>query len=149
MITPRPRGVVVIGATVMLVGTFLPWLRSGSVDRSSYDLIELVDRLGYASGGAMDLALTLWPIVPLLLVVSIIVAVTSRVPVAAVVALWTLTASYVGATAIALVAAPGASLLQVRYGVWVSVAGTLLVLAATVGESLQVIRRDRPIPRER
>ena len=74
MSLPTGRALVVLGASIALIGTFLPWLASGSVDRSSYDLVDLVERLGFASGGAVDLALTLWPIVPLLLVVSVLVA---------------------------------------------------------------------------
>ena len=32
------------GSGVAVLGTFLPWLRSGAVDRSSYEIFDLVDR---------------------------------------------------------------------------------------------------------
>jgi hypothetical protein len=138
---------VVVGASVALAGTFMPWLTSGSVDRSSYDLLDLLDRLGFASGGAMDAALTVWPVVPLLLVVSIVAALVPRVPPVVDVALWTPTGLYVGVVSVGVLAAPGATLLRVRFGVWVSVIGALLVLAGTVVEAARVVRSDRSTDR--
>ena len=44
---------VTAGAAVLLVGTFLTWLRSGATERSSYDVFDLVDRLGFSEGGLM------------------------------------------------------------------------------------------------
>lgn len=135
---------VVVGAVAALVGTFLPWLTSGSVNRSSYDLLDLLDRLGFASGGAMDVALTLWPIVPLLLVASVGAALVPRVPSVVGVGLWTATGLYVGLVGVGVLAAPGVALLRIRFGVWISVAGALLLLAASVVEAARVVRSDRP-----
>ena len=63
---------VTAGAAVLLVGTFLTWLRSGATERSSYDVFDLVDRLGFSEGGLVGWALRLWPLVPLLLVLTVI-----------------------------------------------------------------------------
>ena len=54
-----------IGASIALVGTFLPWLASGAVDRSSYELLDIVERLGFSPDGLVGLALTVWPLAPL------------------------------------------------------------------------------------
>jgi len=147
----RPWSVTLVaaGSLAALAGSFMPWLTSGSVDRSSYDLLDLLDRLGFASGGAMDIALTIWPVVPLLLVVSIIAALVPRVPSVVGVALWTSTGLYVGLVSVGVLAAPGAALLRVRFGVWVSFIGALVMLAGTVVETSRVVRSDRPTGRER
>lgn len=142
------RVLVVVGAAAALIGTFLPWLASGAVDRSSYELVDLVERLGFAAGGVIDIALNLWPIVPLLLVVSVVVAVVPTVADVVGVATWTVTGLYVGMTASALLAAPGGSLFAVRYGVWVSICGSLMMLAGTVAVTVRVVRQDRPTTRE-
>lgn len=47
-----------------MAGTFLPWLRSGSVDRNSYDSIGLLRRLDRIHGIAGPFA-TIWPFVTL------------------------------------------------------------------------------------
>ena len=60
--------VISSGGALTLIGTFLPWLRSGARDRASYTIFDLVERLGFAPGGVVALSLRLWPLVPLLLV---------------------------------------------------------------------------------
>ena len=72
--TQQRAGAVTVtaGAAVLLVGTFLTWLRSGATERSSYDVFDLVDRLGFSEGGLVGWALRLWPLVPLLLVIAVI-----------------------------------------------------------------------------
>jgi hypothetical protein len=59
------------GATV--VGTFLPWLRSGARWRSSYELLGLIDRLGIARGPGAWL-LRWWPTVPLVVTLAVVAA---------------------------------------------------------------------------
>lgn len=147
------RALVAGGSAVALVGTFLPWLASGSVDRSSYDLIDLVERLGFSPDGAVGVGVRAWPVVPLLLVVSVVLVwPTLRVPVAVQLVWWTVTACYVGGTAIAVLVAPGASLFGVRSGVWVTLCGvaSLAVGAAAIGlgalRSVRATRRGRATP---
>jgi hypothetical protein len=96
----------------------------------------------------MDIALTIWPVVPLLLVVSIVAALVPRAPSVVGVALWTPTGLYVGLVSVGVLTAPGTALLRVRFGVWVSFVGALLMLAGTVVEASRVVRTDRPIHRE-
>ena len=63
--------VATLGGLVALVGTFLPWLRSGTRDRSSYEIFSLVDRLGISQSSVVGWGVRLWPVVPLLLVLAV------------------------------------------------------------------------------
>ena len=65
---------VTIGAAAVLVGTFMPWWRSGTRGRTSYQLLGLVDRLEFAPDGPAATAVRWWPIVPFLLVGAVIAA---------------------------------------------------------------------------
>jgi len=123
------------GSAVALVGTFLPWLRSGARDRSSYTIFDLVERLGFAPGGVVAWSLRLWPLVPLLLVAVAVTAwavVTGHLRweitmgVAAVAVVW------VGGTAVALVLAPDAGLFRIGIGPAVTLVGVLVAVAGAV-----------------
>ena len=63
--------VATLGGLVALVGTFLPWLRSGTRDRSSYEIFSLVDRLGISQSSVVGWGVRLWPVVPFLLVLAV------------------------------------------------------------------------------
>ena len=60
------------GATLAVVGSFLPWLSSGTVDRSSYDILGLVDRLGFTPDGPISVVARAWPLMPLMLTVAVV-----------------------------------------------------------------------------
>lgn len=126
---------VTVGALVVLVGTFLPWLRSGSRDRSSYTIFDLVERLGFAPSGVVAWSLRLWPLVPLLLVVITVAcwAVATRH------APWRLAAGatvvgvvWIGGTAAALVLAPDVGLFRVGSGPAVSAVGVVAIMVGAV-----------------
>jgi hypothetical protein len=68
------RLVVSAGALLVVLGSFLPWLRSGRRARSSYELLELAERFGFAEGFWARTAVTLWPFVPLLAVTAAVAA---------------------------------------------------------------------------
>jgi hypothetical protein len=57
--------VTAIGLALVVVGSFLPWFRSGRRVRASYELFDLVDRLELLSGGAARVAVAGWLLVPL------------------------------------------------------------------------------------
>ena len=61
-----------VGAVVMLVGSLMAWIRTGGARRNSYDLLSLIDRLGFAPDGPAEFALRWWPLVPLLAVVAVV-----------------------------------------------------------------------------
>ncbi|MEO6652038.1 MAG: hypothetical protein ABIP17_05210, partial [Ilumatobacteraceae bacterium] len=121
-----------VGAVVTLVGTFLPWLRSGARGRSSYTIFELVDRLGFAPDGVVSASLRVWPVVPLLLVVAVVgfwVPPTSGltrwvgVGTVAVAVLW------VGGTGVAVLLAPADGLLRIGPGPIVTIVGAVVLAA--------------------
>lgn len=69
----RPLALLTLAGAAVLGGTFLPWLRSGARNRTSYELLGLVDRLGLARGLGGEL-IRWWPIVPLLVTVAVVAA---------------------------------------------------------------------------
>ena len=65
------RAVVDRRAAVALLGTFLPWLRSGSRRRNSYEIFSLVERLGISQSSLVGWGLRVWPVAPFLLVAAV------------------------------------------------------------------------------
>jgi hypothetical protein len=132
--TPRRTGAIVVtaGACVALIGTFLTWVRSGATGRSSYEVFDLVDRLGFSPDGIVGWALRLWPLVPVLLALSVVATwwTTSAAGTAAPAAvLVVVTGVYAGGTAAAVIAAPEAGqLLGIGAGPAVTVAGASAML---------------------
>lgn len=120
------------GAATTLIGTFLPWLRSGARGRSSYAIFELVDRLGFAPGGVVSASLRIWPVVPLLIVGAVV---SVWVPPRSSITRWTgsvaiaITVLWVGGTAVAVRLAQADGLLRIGPGPIVTIVG-VVVLAA-------------------
>ena len=118
------RWIASSGALVVLTGSFLPWLASGSAERSSYDLFGIVERLGFAPDGAVGWAVRLWPLLPLLLVVTVV---SHHVRLDAA---WL---PVVRATSTGLSALyAGVGVFSPRIGPWVTLLGALLLGLATV-----------------
>ena len=124
---------VTVGAAVVLVGTFLPWWRSGTRGRSSYQLFELLERLGFAPDGPAATAVRWWPVVPLLLVVAVLAAWWERWAMAALVA--TAAAVYAFSFALAIRTAPGTALI----GTGVTIAGSIVLLVAAVSSAWRAV----------
>ncbi len=124
----RGAALATIGGAVTLIGTFLPWLRSGARDRSSYTIFDLVDRLGFSPAGVISWSLRLWPLVPLLVVVVVVAAwwptMSTRAR-TAVTAATAVVVVWVGATAIAVSFAPDVALFRIGPGPAVTVFGAL------------------------
>lgn len=134
------------GAGVVLVGTFLPWFSSGSVERSSYDLFGVIDRLGFSPGGPVGWAVRLWPLVPLLLVSTVVVHHVGHarggwhhVRFTAALA----SGLYAGSVALAVTFAPDLGLARPRFGTLVTLVGVLVLGVAAVRSRLTA-RRARP-----
>lgn len=146
--THVPPAITTAGAAVTLVGTFLPWLRSGAVDRSSYEIFDLVERLGFSPNGVVAWTLRLWPLVPLLLVFSAIAhwlrpsgAGLRR----ALAALPLFSAFVVGGIASAILFAPEGGLLRIGVGPWFSACGAV-VMVAGVGAAPRIVSRGAAAP---
>jgi hypothetical protein len=108
---------VVVGLGAALVGTFLPWVRSGQRRRSSYGLLSLIDRLGFAPGGVAAGAIKAWVVVPILVAATIAALVAGRPAIAGMAAV--LTGAYVAALALAVSSAP----LPIESGVPIAAVG--------------------------
>jgi hypothetical protein len=122
-----------LGSVVAVVGTFLPWLRSGAASRSSYEIFALIERLGFSPDGAVGWALRLWPLVPLLFAITVVLQWTPPihpsigigrrvVPIVA--------SAYAGSVALAVRLAPEAALFSYRFGTWTTLVGAIIVLVA-------------------
>ncbi|WP_236808908.1 hypothetical protein [Amycolatopsis albispora] len=59
------------GLVLAVVGSFLSWFRSGSVNRSSYQVVGLIDRFDLTDNTFVVLALRVWIVVPLLAAAAI------------------------------------------------------------------------------
>ena len=141
--------VVTAGAVVALVGTFLTWVRSGAAERSSYDVFDLVDRLGFSPNGVVGIALRAWPLVPLLLALSVAVhwwSVEHPLSQAARIVLTVIAAIYPGAIAVAVANAPEISLFEVGPGPTVTVIGAATML---LGQALDTFLPRLLAPRSR
>lgn len=141
---------MVVGGAVAIVGTFLPWLRSGSADRSSYVMFDLLDRLGFSPAGPVAAAVRVWPIVPLLLVSAVVVQFSMSVRPRWVWArrlLPVVAGLYALAVAVAIRFAPGVGLIRLRYGSIVTATGAAAVLVSAlwpVSRTTGRGRRGRP-----
>jgi hypothetical protein len=119
-----------IGAVVAGAGTFLPWLRSGTRKRNSYEIFSLVDRLGISQSSVVGWGLRLWPVVPLLLVLAVTLQWFPRkvvTPACAIVAV-----VYAGGVALAVASADSTSLIAVEYGPTVTLVGAILLTAGAL-----------------
>jgi hypothetical protein len=118
------------GALVALLGTFVPWLRSGTRRRNSYDIFSLVDRIGFSRSGAVGWGLRLWPIVPFLLAVAVTLQWFPR--------RWLTPASagfvavVVGGVALAVRSAPTTSFIAAQEGPIVTLVGAVLLAAGAL-----------------
>lgn len=135
------------GAAASLIGTFLPWLSSGAVLRSSYEIFDLVERLGFSPGGVIGWSLRLWPLAPLLLVLSAVVqgmpSNARRVRVARLV-LPSLAIVYVGGVAMAVRLAPDVGLFRLRFGIWITLLGTVTMIVGLTAGAIDRGRSARP-----
>jgi fatty acid desaturase len=131
---PSPLGpsFVTAGAALTLVGTFLPWLRSGTSNRSSYEVFELVERLGFSPNSAVGWALRLWPLVPLLLVIAAVVQWWNVRRSQASIVIPALAAVYAGGTAAAVKWSPDDGLIRTGVGPVVTLLGGALTATGVV-----------------
>jgi hypothetical protein len=130
--------VVAMGIVSILVGGFLPWLRSGRAWRNSYELVRTADRLGLVGSGYQRLLAVSWYLVPLLCGLTLAAIALDRH--------WL---SHVGATSVVgLVAVMVVVTLRSSYpsgaGPKVASAGALFALAGSV-----LAAADRRTRRER
>ena len=133
------RLMATVGGLVALVGTFLPWLRSGNRRRNSYEIFSLIDRLGFSPSSVVGWGLRLWPIVPLLLAAAVTLLwfprgwLTGFAVVVAVIC--------TGSVSAAVRSASSSSLIAVQVGPTVTLVGAVILAAGSI---LAMIRYARP-----
>lgn len=66
------------GLVLALVGSFLPWVVSGQVRRSSYAITGMIDRLGVAGDGLLGALVAGWPLIGPLCAAPVVAALLRR-----------------------------------------------------------------------
>jgi hypothetical protein len=127
-----------VGGLVACIGTLQPWVASGTRNRNSYDIAELVGRLGFAPDGPVGIGLRAWPLVPLMLVVAAAAAWWGQRAIGAVVGI--LGAVYAGGVGAAVARAPDGGLLRVLDGPRLTVIGGVLVLVGSIVTAAAAVR---------
>jgi hypothetical protein len=130
-----------VGAVVTIGGSLLPWVRTGGTRRNSYDLLSLVDRLGFAPDGPAEQALRWWPLLPLLAVGAVVAAWWGWPRAGGSVGV--LAALYAGAVGVA-VGRAGSAVVHVEPGPAVTVGGAVVFAAGSIGAVVVGWRAGQP-----
>jgi hypothetical protein len=130
-----------LGGLVALVGTFLPWLRSGTRDRSSYEIFSLVDRLGISQSSVVGWGVRLWPVVPLLLVLAVTLLWFPQKWIGGATVL--VAVAYAGVVSIAVRSASSNSLITIENGPVVTLVGALILGAGALTTVLAAMHNRR------
>lgn len=125
---PRPHVLAAstLGVGVMLLGAFLPWLRSGTRQRSSFELFAVIERLELSPDGPGGFVVRSWPVMPAVLLVGVALL-WWRLPRVGAVVL-TVGVAHALAMVVAMTVAPVAA----GVGALVTLVGSLLVIPALV-----------------
>jgi hypothetical protein len=138
------RVVLVAGLVVMVIGTFLPWLRSGRVDRNSYaagDALRRLEKLPAAVGYLLDA----WPFLALLCALAAAAAVLNRMPIAAVAGV--VAAAVAGSVSGYVIARASGSLVRpVFFGPITTLTGSCVVLVTVLTLFLGTRSDARKLP---
>lgn len=124
---------VTLAAVGTIVGTFLPWLRSGKHDRTSYQLLSLLDTLGYASEGPVGWAVRLWPLVPLICVVASVASWRGMWPISSLAGVGG--GAYALGLALVVRSANSTSLLYARWGATFTLVSALVLTGASLAQA--------------
>jgi hypothetical protein len=122
------------GAILVVLGSLLPWLRTGARQRNSYDAFAVADRLGFGPGGAAAQGLRWWPLVPLLTACAVVAAwwgwrrPGGLVGIAA--------GLYATAVGVAVATADQQSAVDIRPGATVTAVGGVVLALASVATAL-------------
>ncbi|MEP7202080.1 MAG: hypothetical protein ABI894_05695 [Ilumatobacteraceae bacterium] len=128
------RLLATLGATVAAVGTFVPWLLSGTRQRNSYEIFSLVDRLGFSQSSVAGLGLRLWPALPFLLVLAVALQWFHRRWITGLVA--TVVVVYAGIVSLAVRSARSTSLITIESGSLVTLIGTVVLAVGALVSTL-------------
>lgn len=133
-----PSLLVNLGATLILLGTFLAWVRVGERSRSSYQLADILRRLELAPDGAAAWIVRCWPLIPLLVVAAVVAGWWQRPRWSG--ALGVISAAYAGGVASIVIASP----VPVRLGVPATIVGAAALAVGSIGELVLATRFAAP-----
>jgi hypothetical protein len=141
-----PRSVIVmaVGATIAIAGSIMPWVSTGSRSRHSYDVFELVERLGFSPDGVGATALRWWPTMPFAVIAAVVATWWAAGWLGIVLGL--LAGCYAGGVGSAVAAAAPGPGVDIRFGAIVTAVGGWLLVAGA-GVELVLIVRDGRISR--
>ncbi|GAA2002263.1 hypothetical protein JL107_01850 [Nakamurella flavida] len=74
--TGAPAVLLVLSCALVVAGLFLPWLRSGSVERNSFQVAAVIDRLALVRDSSLSWLPDAWPGVAVVVLVPIALLVT-------------------------------------------------------------------------
>jgi hypothetical protein len=111
---------------LVVVGSFLPWVWSGTSSRSSFAMVRSADRLGIVDDGVGLAILRAWYLVPLLAAAVVVLVTIHRLRVAAVTGL--VLAVVVASIALLVIAAAP----DTGAGPLTSIIGAALVVATSI-----------------
>jgi hypothetical protein len=126
---PIPIALVsmLVGLGLLVVGAFLPWVRSGGSARSSFAMVRSADRLGIVDDGLGLVVLRAWYLVPLV-AASVVVLLTLHRPRTAAVVGFVLAGITASISILVVLAAPGTG-----SGPFVCLAGAVAIVGASIG----------------
>jgi hypothetical protein len=130
---------VTLAAAATVGGTFLPWLRSGKHDRTSYQLLALLDSLGYAPAGPVGWAVRLWPLVPLIGAIAVVASWRGMWPISSLAGVGA--GAYALGLAVVVRGADTTSFIYVRWGVTFTLVSALVLTAASLAQAGDGMRR--------
>lgn len=122
------------GAVVVVLGSLLPWLRTGARQRNSYDAFAVAERLGFGPGGAASTGLRWWPLVPLLTATAVVAAWWGWRRAGA--ALGILAGVYAAGVGVAVATADARAGVDVRPGALITAVGGAVLIVASVATGL-------------
>jgi hypothetical protein len=140
----RGAGLVAAAAGLLgiVVGSFLPWYTSGRRARSSYELFDVVDRIGLVPGVVAQVAITVWLAVPVGVAVALACLVLGRARLGAV--LGVVLGPYTALLAVTVSSATGSwesgTILATVGGVAATIAGVVLLS----GQALRRMAKAEP-----
>ena len=130
---------MVAGAATAITGSLMAWVQTGSRSRNSYDVFDIVERLGFAPDGIEAHALRWWPTMPLVVIAAVVAAWWGFRRSGAVVGI--IGGIFAGGIGTTVAAASAARDIEPRGGAVVTAVGGWLLVAASILE-LAVGRRS-------
>ena len=126
-----PFTAMAVGGLVAVLGSFLPWVRTGRRSRNSYDVFRVVGRLGFAPDGPAATAMRWWPLVPLLAAAGVVAVWWGWGRAGGAIGL--VAGAYAGVIGVAVARAPEADLVELGTGPTVTAVGAVVLLAGAAG----------------